>query len=131
MKAIRITTGRKDLVCRSTEFASRGSQKNKFFWTGDVEPAETAFGLWIRKRREMPEPFRRWSVGLEMISNGLRACYIISKAYNIRNLELVEVPLRYSDCVLKNLNWIEVAALHSVVSEISTGRIPSKRSRTQ
>lgn len=52
-------------------------------------------------------------MGLEISRKVRRACDIIGKADNIRNLELLLVPMRYSDGVLTNLGWIEVWLLFS------------------
>ena len=42
-----------------------------------------------------------------MLSDDLRAGHVIGKADDIRNLELVPVPVRYRENVLTNLDRIE------------------------
>lgn len=60
-----------------------------------MEPAETTISLGIWKRQERRHILRGCRVDLEMISNSLSGCLIVSKAYNIRNLELMLVPVCY------------------------------------
>ena len=79
-----------------------------------MEPAETTISLGVWKRQERRHLLRRCRVGLKMISNSLSGCHIISKAYNIRNLELVLVPVCNGYRVVLKLDWIEFTLLHSV-----------------
>ena len=93
-----------------------------------MEPAEITISLGVWKRQERRHILRGCRVDLEMISNSLSGCFIISKAYTIRNLELMLVPVCYGYCVVLKLLWIELRSyIRWVYSESKGGEYPRAR----
>ena len=121
---MRINAGREKLVSGSANVTRCGPKDNQFFRTCDMEPAETIIGLGVRERQERRQLLHRSLVGLDLISDSLPACRVIGKVYNIRNLELVPIPVRYSECVLTDLDWIEIWLLYPAVPVISSRENP-------
>jgi hypothetical protein len=94
-----------------------------------VEPTETAIGLWVRKRQQKSRLIRCCGVGLQVISDGRRACHIIGEADKVRHFELLPVPVRYSDRVFTKLDWVEFWS--SLRSSTAQERTPKGRAESR
>ena len=72
-----------------------------------MQPTDSAYRFWVRKRQEQPWRIRCCGVGLQIIADGRRACLVIGEVNKIRNLELFPVPSRYSDRIVTKFDWVE------------------------